>query len=215
MWFIFPQLAGFGTSAMAQHYAISGLDEARAYLRHPDLGERLRTCTAAVNAVTGRTAYQVFGSPDDMKFRSSMTLFGRAELADPTFKEALARYYGASAHYRAVLQGICPAVCPDRLAGVYARRSVEPAVSVRTDRGRLPTSRARGSPRRSRPRRQEQKRINLGVRGPALRGARNPRSRSAQPWQHGNRTFPTCASSDMVSGRAWHGRQLQNLIDRT
>ena len=91
MWFIFPQLAGLGMSAMAQHYAISGLDEARAYLRHPILGERLRTCTAAVNAVTGRTAHQVFGSPDDMKFHSSMTLFGRA---DPPFKEALARYYG-------------------------------------------------------------------------------------------------------------------------
>lgn len=78
MWFIFPQLAGLGTSAMAQHYAISGLDEARAYLRHPVFGERLRTCTAAVNAITGRTAHQVFGSPGDMKFRSSMTLFGRA-----------------------------------------------------------------------------------------------------------------------------------------
>lgn len=73
------------------HDAISGLDEARAYLRHPVLGERLRTCTAAVNAVTGRTAHQVFGAPDDMKFRSSMTLFGRA---DPAFKDALARYYG-------------------------------------------------------------------------------------------------------------------------
>jgi uncharacterized protein (DUF1810 family) len=63
----------------------------RIWLRHPVLGERLRTCTAAVNAVTGRTAHQVFGSPDDMKFRSSMTLLGRA---DPAFKEALTRYYG-------------------------------------------------------------------------------------------------------------------------
>ncbi|CAO4137896.1 hypothetical protein PKCBPO_00015 [Methylorubrum thiocyanatum] len=93
MWFIFPQLAGLGMSAMAQHYAISGLDEARAYLQHPVLGERLRTCTAAVNAVAGRTAHQVFGAPDDMKFRSSMTLFGRADLTNPAFKEALARYY--------------------------------------------------------------------------------------------------------------------------
>lgn len=88
MWFIFPQLAGLGMSAMAQHYAISGLDEARAYLRHPVLGERLRTSTAAVNAVTGRAAHQVFGAPDDMKFRSSMTLFGRADPADPAFKSA-------------------------------------------------------------------------------------------------------------------------------
>lgn len=96
MWFIFPQLAGLGTSAMAQHYAISGLDEARAYLRHPVFGERLRTCTAAVNAITGRTAHQVFGSPGDMKFRSSMTLFGRADPAGPAFKEALGRYYGSA-----------------------------------------------------------------------------------------------------------------------
>lgn len=93
MWFIFPQLAGLGASAMAQRYAIGSLDEARAYLHHPVLGERLRACTAAVNAVTGRTAHQVFGSPDDMKFRSSMTLFGRADPADPAFSQALARYY--------------------------------------------------------------------------------------------------------------------------
>jgi uncharacterized protein (DUF1810 family) len=94
MWFIFPQLAGLGMSPMAQRYAISGLDEARAYLQHPVLGERLRACTAAVNAVTGRTAYQVFGSPDDMKFRSSMTLFGRAAPENPAFRAALTRYYG-------------------------------------------------------------------------------------------------------------------------
>lgn len=94
MWFIFPQLAGLGSSAMAQRYAISGLDEAQAYLQHSVLGERLRVCTAAVNAVTGRTAHQVFGSPDDIKFRSSMTLFGRADPADGGFNHALARYFG-------------------------------------------------------------------------------------------------------------------------
>ena len=93
MWFIFPQVAGLGFSAMAQRFAISGLDEARAYLQHPVLGERLRVCTAAVNAVTGRTAHQVFGSPDDMKFRSSMTLFGRAEPAEPAFRTAMERYF--------------------------------------------------------------------------------------------------------------------------
>ena len=76
MWFIFPQLAGLGSSAMAERYAIGSLDEARAYLQHPVLGQRLQACTAAVNAVTGRTAHQVFGTPDDMKFRTSMTLFG-------------------------------------------------------------------------------------------------------------------------------------------
>ena len=63
MWSVFQQLAGLGTSAMAQHYAISGLDEARDYLRHPVLGDGLHTCTATVNAVTGRTAHQMFGSP--------------------------------------------------------------------------------------------------------------------------------------------------------
>lgn len=96
MWFIFPQLAGLDASAMAQRYAISGLDEARAYLQHPVLGDRMRTCTAAVNAVTGRTAHQVFGSPDDMKFRSSMTLFGRADPQDLTFSLTIARYYGGA-----------------------------------------------------------------------------------------------------------------------
>lgn len=93
MWFIFPQVAGLGFSAMAQRYAISGLDEAQAYLQHPVLGERLRVCTAAVNTVTGRTAHQVFGSPDDMKFRSSMTLFGRAAPSEPAFRTALERYF--------------------------------------------------------------------------------------------------------------------------
>jgi uncharacterized protein (DUF1810 family) len=93
MWFIFPQFAGLGLSTMAQRYAISGLDEARVYLQHPVLGERLRTCTAAVNTVTDRTAHQVFGSPDDMKFRSSMTLFGRAEPAEPAFRTALDQYF--------------------------------------------------------------------------------------------------------------------------
>jgi uncharacterized protein (DUF1810 family) len=93
MWFIFPQVAGLGFSAMAQRYAISGLDEAQAYLQHPVLGERLRVCAAAVNAVTGRTAHQVFGSPDDMKFRSSMTLFGRAAPDEPAFRAALERYF--------------------------------------------------------------------------------------------------------------------------
>lgn len=100
MWFIFPQLAGLGMSPMAQRYAISGLDEARAYLQHPVLGERLRACTAAVNAVTGRTAHQVFGFPDDMKFRSSMTLFGRAAPGNPAFQAALTRYYGGDEDLR-------------------------------------------------------------------------------------------------------------------
>jgi len=93
MWFIFPQLAGLGTSDTARHYAISSLDEARAYMEHPLLGARLGDCTAAVNAVMGRTAHEIFGTPDNFKFHSSMTLF---HLADPTaaiFQKALQIYY--------------------------------------------------------------------------------------------------------------------------
>ena len=78
MWFIFPQIAGLGFSSMAQRYAIASLDEARAYLAHPVLGKRLEDCTRAVLHHGGRTAYEIFDSPDDMKFRSSMTLFHRA-----------------------------------------------------------------------------------------------------------------------------------------
>jgi uncharacterized protein (DUF1810 family) len=96
MWFIFPQIAGLGTSAMAQRYAIGSLDEARAYLAHPTLGERLRACTAAVNRVSGRSAHAIFGSPDDVKFRSSMTLFAAAAPEEPLFAEALAKYSGAT-----------------------------------------------------------------------------------------------------------------------
>lgn len=96
MWFIFPQLEGLGHSAMAQQYAISGLDEAKAYLRHPVLGQRLRACTRAVNGVEGRGVEEIFGYPDHMKFRSSMTLFA-ATGEDPVFQQALDKYFdGAS-----------------------------------------------------------------------------------------------------------------------
>jgi len=100
MWFVFPQLAGLGFSAMAQRYAISGLDEARTYLAHPALGPRLRACTDAVLAVEGRSAHQIFGSPDDMKFRSSMTLFRAAAPEEARFAEALERYAGGAADDR-------------------------------------------------------------------------------------------------------------------
>ena len=96
MWFVFPQIAGLGSSPMARRYAIASLDEARAYLGHPLLGQRLRACTEAVNAVSGRTASAIFGSPDDMKFRSSMTLFEAAAPGEPAFAEALARYFAGS-----------------------------------------------------------------------------------------------------------------------
>ncbi len=93
MWFIFPQLAGLGHSAMAQHFAIASRDEASAYLAHGVLGPRLRECTALVNAVDGRTIREILGSPDDLKFCSSMTLFA-AVSPDPEFGDAIAKFCG-------------------------------------------------------------------------------------------------------------------------
>jgi uncharacterized protein (DUF1810 family) len=93
MWFIFPQLRGLGSSATAERYAIGSLAEARAYLAHPLLAERLRTCTQLVNRVQGRTAQAIFGYPDHLKFRSSMTLFARAAGGSEPFAEALAKYF--------------------------------------------------------------------------------------------------------------------------
>ena len=94
MWFVFPQVAGLGLSAMAQRYAIRSLAEAEAYLAHPLLGPRLRRCTDLINAVEGRSIAAILGSPDDVKFRSSMTLFGRAAPDEARFKAALDRYFG-------------------------------------------------------------------------------------------------------------------------
>jgi uncharacterized protein (DUF1810 family) len=92
MWYVFPQLKGLGRSATAEHFGIASKDEARAYLQHPVLGPRLRECTRIVLEVEGRTAAQIFGSPDDMKFRSSMTLFA-AVADDPLFRRAIAKYF--------------------------------------------------------------------------------------------------------------------------
>jgi uncharacterized protein (DUF1810 family) len=94
MWFVFPQIEGLGNSAMAQRYAISGLEEARAYLAHPVLGPRLLACTAAMNRHDGMSARAILGQPDDMKFRSSMTLFAAAAPTEPAFSAALERYFG-------------------------------------------------------------------------------------------------------------------------
>ncbi|MCF8150055.1 MAG: DUF1810 domain-containing protein [Burkholderiaceae bacterium] len=93
MWFVFPQLAGLGSSGMARRYAIGSLAEAEAYLRHPLLGARLLACTQAVNSVTGRTAHEIFGAPDDIKFRSSMTLFERVPGTEAAFSVALDTFY--------------------------------------------------------------------------------------------------------------------------
>ncbi|WP_027517623.1 DUF1810 domain-containing protein [Bradyrhizobium sp. WSM1417] len=92
MWFVFPQVAGLGFSAMSQRYAIASRAEAKAYLAHPILGPRLIECTRLVLAIEGRSINAILGAPDDAKFRSSMTLFD-AVSDQPVFDEALARYF--------------------------------------------------------------------------------------------------------------------------
>lgn len=95
MWFVFPQLAGLGRSATAREFAISSIDEARAYLRHPVLGPRLADCARilAGSGPGGRSATEILGPVDAVKLRSSMTLFMAADPAEPVFAEVLARYY--------------------------------------------------------------------------------------------------------------------------
>lgn len=100
MWFVFPQLAGLGLSPTAQRYAIGSLAEAQAYLQHPLLGERLRACARVLLALQGRSAAQIFGYPDELKLRSSMTLFAALPQADPLFAAVLERYFGGVADER-------------------------------------------------------------------------------------------------------------------
>jgi uncharacterized protein (DUF1810 family) len=95
MWFVFPQVAGLGSSPMAQQYAISSLDEARAYLAHAVLGARLRECTQLVLDVKDRDIHTILGYPDDLKFCSSMTLFAALDDAPPLFNAALLQYFAA------------------------------------------------------------------------------------------------------------------------
>ena len=94
MWFVFPQLRGLGHSQMARHFGIASRDEAVAYLAHPLLGPRLRDCVELVLAVRGRTAHEIFGSPDDMKLRSCLTLFGEVAGGDSVFDRALRQFCG-------------------------------------------------------------------------------------------------------------------------
>jgi len=101
MWFVFPQLKGLGRSAMAQHYGIASLAEARAYWAHPLLGPRLAQCTGLVLAIDRRSVHEIFGSPDDLKFRSCMTLFAQAT-GEPLFTRALEKYFGGEADPRTV-----------------------------------------------------------------------------------------------------------------
>ncbi|MHB1103954.1 MAG: DUF1810 domain-containing protein [Devosia sp.] len=96
MWFIFPQLRALGKSPMAQKFGLADLHAARAYAFHPILGPRLVECTGLVNRVPGRTAHDIFGSPDDLKFGSSMTLFAHADHEEPAFRDALEKYYGGT-----------------------------------------------------------------------------------------------------------------------
>ena len=93
MWFVFPQIAGLGSSPTAQFYAIESIEEARAYAEHPLLGSRLRECTRVLLGVSGRSANEIFGSPDNLKFRSCMTLFTEAAPNEPLFGAALAMYF--------------------------------------------------------------------------------------------------------------------------
>lgn len=94
MWFVFPQLAGLGLSAMAKKFSIGSLEEARAYLNHPVLGSRLRECTELVLAVSDRSIREIFGEPDDMKYRSCMTLFAAAAPQETLFGSAFDKYFG-------------------------------------------------------------------------------------------------------------------------
>lgn len=93
IWYILPQLAGLGSSSWSRTYAIASLDEARAYLAHPVLGPRIRECARVIAASSTPTALAYFGSPDDRKVRSSMTLFMRADPSEPAFRAVLDRYY--------------------------------------------------------------------------------------------------------------------------
>ena len=97
MWFIFPQLQELGRSAIAKHYGITSLAEALAYLEHPLLGQRLLECTGLMLAARGKSALEILGSPDDLKFRSCMTLFMAARPDLPVWQAALDQYFGGEA----------------------------------------------------------------------------------------------------------------------
>lgn len=94
MWFVFPQLKALGRSSTAKHFGIESVDEALAYWRHPVLGKRLKECTELVLAVRDKTVHEIFGSPDDLKFSSCMTLFMHVAPDEPAFSLALQRFYG-------------------------------------------------------------------------------------------------------------------------
>jgi uncharacterized protein (DUF1810 family) len=94
IWFVFPQMAGLGFSSMSQKFGIASAAEARNYLEHPVLGPRLRECTRLMLAVPNRSVHSILGYPDDLKFRSSMTLFAKGAPEEPLFTEALKKFFG-------------------------------------------------------------------------------------------------------------------------
>ncbi len=102
MWFIFPQLRGLGHSPTATMYGLSSREEAIAYLQHPILGQRLKECTVIVNEIEGRSLGEIFGYPDDLKFKSCMTLFAVAAPEESAFKDALEKYCGGKMDKRTV-----------------------------------------------------------------------------------------------------------------
>ena len=102
MWYIFPQIQGLGFSPTAQYYAIRDLQEARDYLAHPVLGTRLKEISSALLDLDGLSASEIFGYPDDLKLRSSMTLFRMADLNEPVFLEVLEKYYDGKPDARTV-----------------------------------------------------------------------------------------------------------------
>lgn len=118
MWYVFPQFDGLGVSATARRYAIRSRAEAEAYLAHPLLGPRLISCVEAALAIQGRSAREVFGTPDDLKLRSCTTLFAEVSPAGSVFHQLLARYFGGEPDQRtlALLQrapGANPAAASD------------------------------------------------------------------------------------------------------
>jgi uncharacterized protein (DUF1810 family) len=111
MWFVFPQLRGLGLSSTAEYYGIDSLQEARAYLAHPLLGPRLRECCELMLAVPEpRSAHAILGSPDDLKFRSCLTLFSLAAPDEPLFARCLERFYGGQSDARTL--GLCGSMDP-------------------------------------------------------------------------------------------------------
>jgi uncharacterized protein (DUF1810 family) len=97
MWFIFPQIKGLGTSETARYFSLNGISEATEYLRHPVLGRHLIEISQALLALEGKTANQIFGAPDDLKLRSSMTLFAAVENSNPVFSQVLDKYFDGQA----------------------------------------------------------------------------------------------------------------------